>query len=374
MAECWAPGRGKEGQGPKGKGKGKGKGKEIETAAATAPKQESEDQAWMVNAEANVLGFAEEGLNISQVINNKVVEGGANHVALSSLIGLILQGPTNGQPSVDISKVVDLLADLFETPTTPSNKDIWLSDNNTMPDLATASDSSDKEDKNNGDELSGSKTLLDTDDNDDDMPGLQAVSDSEDEGDNEDKGNDSNDFCSELLRDLDEYEVVELDGEVYTHTFVADDITKGTSTSLGSDLIDIELYDSGASRHMTGYRHCLINYQSIPPKPITATDKRSFNAIGKGDMHITVPNGDNIPTCILLRDVLYAPLMGVTLVLVSCIAIAGSMLVFQDSTCHIYHKDKTCIGIIKVKNGLNHVFTPCPETATSISSQDCVHQ
>jgi hypothetical protein len=74
-ADCWGPGRGKEGQGPKGKGKGKGKGKEMETAAATAPKQESKDQAWMENVQINVLDFIEEGLNHLGVANNEVVEG-----------------------------------------------------------------------------------------------------------------------------------------------------------------------------------------------------------------------------------------------------------------------------------------------------------
>jgi len=47
--------------------------------------------------------------------------------------------------------------------------------------------------------------------------------------------------------------------------------------------------------------------------PITAADKRSFDAIGKGDMYIDVPKG-NGTSRILLRDVLYAPKMGVTLI------------------------------------------------------------
>jgi hypothetical protein len=117
-ADCWAPSRGKEGQGPKDKGKGKGKGKETETAAATVPKQESEDQAWIANAQTNVLDFIKEGLNYSGVANNEVVEGGASTKVLLSLIGLIAQCPTT--TSADVSAAVDL-ADFFETPTTPSN-------------------------------------------------------------------------------------------------------------------------------------------------------------------------------------------------------------------------------------------------------------
>lgn len=44
--------------------------------------------------------------------------------------------------------------------------------------------------------------------------------------------------------------------------------------------------------HVTsGYRDRFVNFQMIPLKPITAADKHSFNAIGKGDMYINVLNG-----------------------------------------------------------------------------------
>ena len=42
---------------------------------------------------------------------------------------------------------------------------------------------------------------------------------------------------------------------------------------LGSDLIDIELFDSGASRHMSGHRRCFVNFTEIEAQPITAADK-----------------------------------------------------------------------------------------------------
>jgi hypothetical protein len=196
------------------------------------------------------------------------------------------------------------------------------------------------------------------------MPGLQVVSDSKEEGEEGDKTDDFNDFFSDG-GDTDKYEIVGLDDKAYTCTFVADTIKKGTSTSPGSKLIDIELYDSGASCHMSGYQHHFINYHTIPPKPITAANKCSFSAIGMGDMYITVPNGDKAPTCVLLEDILYALSMGVTLVSISQIAIAGSTLVFQDLTWCIYKKDKTCVNVIKMKNRLYCVFTHCPETATS---------
>ncbi|KAJ7083775.1 hypothetical protein C8R44DRAFT_534441, partial [Mycena epipterygia] len=50
------------------------------------------------------------------------------------------------------------------------------------------------------------------------------------------------------------------------------------------------LYDSGASKHMSGNRTRFINFVDIVPKSIIAADKRSFSAIGVGDMYVTVPN------------------------------------------------------------------------------------
>ncbi|KAI0341107.1 hypothetical protein BDW22DRAFT_1295679, partial [Trametopsis cervina] len=50
------------------------------------------------------------------------------------------------------------------------------------------------------------------------------------------------------------------------------------------------IYDSGATRHMSPYRHRFINFEIIPPRSIAAADNGTFQAIGKGDMHITLPN------------------------------------------------------------------------------------
>ena len=50
---------------------------------------------------------------------------------------------------------------------------------------------------------------------------------------------------------------------------------KGTQT---------ELYDLGVSHHMSPYHDHFENYMPIAPKSITATDKRYFQAIGKGDL------------------------------------------------------------------------------------------
>ena len=65
------------------------------------------------------------------------------------------------------------------------------------------------------------------------------------------------------------------------------------------------------------------NYILIAPKLITAADKQYFQAIGKGDLQIQVPNIDGNSTSILLKDVLHCPDIGLTLVSVAKIAAAG---------------------------------------------------
>lgn len=70
----------------------------------------------------------------------------------------------------------------------------------------------------------------------------------------------------------------------------------------------IELYDSGASQHMSPYCDRFLNFKSISLHPIQATDKHTFEAIGRGDLPIEVPNGKSM-TQILLTNVLYAPSM-----------------------------------------------------------------
>jgi hypothetical protein len=60
----------------------------------------------------------------------------------------------------------------------------------------------------------------------------------------------------------------------------------------------------------------VMDRNTIPPCPITATDKRIFYAVGMGDLRIRVPNGES-STPIVLKDVLHAPDMGITIVSIS---------------------------------------------------------
>ncbi|KIO05711.1 hypothetical protein M404DRAFT_140299 [Pisolithus tinctorius Marx 270] len=87
------------------------------------------------------------------------------------------------------------------------------------------------------------------------------------------------------------------------------------------------LFNSGASHHMSSYHSKFLDYKPIIPKPITAADSHTFHAIRKGDLTIPLPNSTT-QTHIQLKDMLYAPKMGITLVSVSKLDVAGYVALF----------------------------------------------
>ena len=129
---------------------------------------------------------------------------------------------------------------------------------------------------------------------------------------------------------------------------------EAASVATGADRTTVELYDSGCSRHMSSYKHLFTDFQPIEPKPIRAADQHVFNAIGKGNIRITIPNGE-IATTITLEDVLYCPRIGLTLVSVAKMTEAGFAVIFRGSECRIFDSSKTLIGKIRTSNGLYRV-------------------
>ena len=78
--------------------------------------------------------------------------------------------------------------------------------------------------------------------------------------------------------------------------------------------------------------------------------------MGKGDMHLMLPNGKST-TRILLKDVLYAPKMGLTLILIGKIDVAGFVSLFHKGNLTILScgKEKKKLAKIPLKNGLYRV-------------------
>jgi len=100
----------------------------------------------------------------------------------------------------------------------------------------------------------------------------------------------------------------------------------GEDLQTGQQMI---LFDLGASRHMSSYHDQFSNFKSIVPKAITAADKHTFKAIRKGDLTILIPSGSST-TCVLLRNILYAPKMGITLVSIGKLDVASYAALFRD--------------------------------------------
>ena len=117
----------------------------------------------------------------------------------------------------------------------------------------------------------------------------------------------------------------------------------------GGDVV--ELFNSGATRHKTPHKHLLENYRQISPKSINAANKHTFNAIGQGDMHITIPNGES-GTTFILKDVLYSPDIAVTLISVGRIDMAGYTTMFGGGACVIRSNQNKVVGWIPIQSGL----------------------
>ena len=75
-------------------------------------------------------------------------------------------------------------------------------------------------------------------------------------------------------------------------------------------------------------------------------------------MYVHVPNGRNKPTRVLVRNVLYAPKLGVTLISIARITQAGYALQFRQTECRIFDGKNRRIGTIPLTNGLYRVQVP----------------
>ena len=99
----------------------------------------------------------------------------------------------------------------------------------------------------------------------------------------------------------------------FTTTFVS-----AVLTCDGNPLAKLEtdVYDSGASSHMSPARDRFTSFMAITPKPIKAADQTIFIATAMGDLRVSIPNGTSM-TAITLKGALYCPDLAFTLVLLT---------------------------------------------------------
>jgi hypothetical protein len=93
----------------------------------------------------------------------------------------------------------------------------------------------------------------------------------------------------------------------------------------------------------------LEDFVSIVPKAIAAADKQYFQATGKGNLRIKIPNSKTTSS-ILLIDVLHCPEMCVTLILISKLVDASFHSHF--ALCHRIFDERKVIGDVLWRNGL----------------------
>ena len=76
----------------------------------------------------------------------------------------------------------------------------------------------------------------------------------------------------------------------------------------------VELYDSGATRHISPYQADFSNYVKLdPPVFLNAANQQQFPAVGTGSLVVHAPNGGS-QSSITLQNALHAPAVGYTLV------------------------------------------------------------
>ncbi len=111
---------------------------------------------------------------------------------------------------------------------------------------------------------------------------------------------------------------------------------------------EAKLYDSGASHHISPFRHHFVTYQPITPRPISAADNQVFYAIGTGMLQIEVPNGPALVMPILLWEALHVPDIGATVISIGRITKARYTVLFDSGTCKIQNKNAKVIGQIPI--------------------------
>jgi len=116
----------------------------------------------------------------------------------------------------------------------------------------------------------------------------------------------------------------------------------------------VDLFDSGASSHMTSNRSALTEYRSIEPIPICAANQTLFQGVGCGTLTVEVPNGEN-KMHLRIRDVLYAPKLGASLISIGKLTEQGFTAQFKGSQLIIGSQNGQQQGVIEKRNGLYSV-------------------
>ena len=106
----------------------------------------------------------------------------------------------------------------------------------------------------------------------------------------------------------------------------------------------IELYDSGASRHISPYKADFTAYAPLsPPVQLNTANQQHFQAIGLGSLPIQVPNGDAYSE-LVLHNMLHAPSVAYTLVSLGALDAEGYRMSIAEGYLEILDPDGQRLG------------------------------
>jgi Reverse transcriptase (RNA-dependent DNA polymerase)/Integrase core domain/GAG-pre-integrase domain/Zinc knuckle len=128
----------------------------------------------------------------------------------------------------------------------------------------------------------------------------------------------------------------------------------------------VDLYDSGATCHMTPHKERFTTYEKIAPRGISGANKETFFAEGLGDIWVTVPNGGKTSK-MRLTGVLHAPKLAATLVSVGQLEDRGDSLLFSKGMLTITDWKDRIVATIPKRNRLYTVEYDGEETANAAS-------
>lgn len=214
----------------------------------------------------------------------------------------------------------------------------------------------------------------DTDETDNEMPGLNTVSDSESEFSDDESA--LEDDLDSLADDHSDFSDNDEDTED-THPSIDDFYVPLENVELPEATDDafagatglkttesVELFNSGASRHMSPHRDHFASYRDIHPKSFDAANQQTFEAIGQGDIILDLPNG-RTSTAIRLTDVLYAPALTYTLISIGRLDNAGYTTTFGGGVGTIFDGSGEVIGIIPKSKGLYRIVQKSESEGTA---------
>src|ERR1700730_6516228 len=147
------------------------------------------------------------------------------------------------------------------------------------------------------------------------------------------------------------------DSEDYLAFTCLGDAPTAAATSPSVKRLHEVILDSGATVHFCPDRSMFVTYSPTTHKPVTATDGRVLNSIGRGDVLLEVPNGTGVSK-FKLKNVAHAPSMPFTLVSIRKLDDAGCTAEFTDSACLM--RGPACIVVARIPktNGLYRLPAP----------------